>query len=364
MDKFVRLGGYKNSLLLSFILLISLPFSVGAIEVSGLYLGKIAVDGQSYQDRSKAYDEALAQVLVRVTGNQAVLTHPNIKRALRQPTEYLIQYSFVQEEQQLFLQANFNEKLINQLVKDAGINLWGARRPQTLWWIAIEQDGVRRIVADSDKQITEEIKKHTKLRGVPSLIPIMDIEDQMNVSITDVWGRFAQALELANARYQPEANVIARVYRQSTEVKSVLTQDWIVQITLVDNQRKFNAEFILAELDLVWPTMVNWVSDTLAQQYAIKAQEYSSSNLHITISNVENTGQAVAIQKFLTTISAVETALIKKIDQAGVEYQLHLVGEAIDVLEALALDNRVEKIVPIFADADNKIDNLYRWKGR
>ncbi|WP_440904123.1 DUF2066 domain-containing protein [Catenovulum sp. SX2] len=364
MDNFVRVGGYKKSLLWSFIIFISLPFSVFAIEVNGLYLGKIAVDGQSYQDRSKAYDEALAQVLIRVTGNQAVLSQPNIRRALKQPTEYLIQYSFVEEEQQLYLQANFNEKLINQLVKDAGINLWGARRPLTLWWIALEEDGTRRIVADSDKQVTQAIKQQTKLRGVPSLMPIMDIEDQMNVSITDVWGRFAQALEAANERYQPEASVIARVYRQSTQAKSVLTQDWIVQITLVDNLRKFNAEFIVAELEQVWPTMVNWVSDTLAQQYAIKAQQYSSSNLHITISNVENTGQAVAIQKFLTTISAVDTALIKKIDQAGVEYQLQLIGEAIDVLEALALDNRVEKIVPIFADADNKIDNLYRWKGR
>ncbi|EWH09983.1 hypothetical protein DS2_10162 [Catenovulum agarivorans DS-2] len=332
--------------------------------MNGLYLGKVAVEGQSYQDRSQAYDQALAQVLVRVTGEQKVLANYNIKQALKQPTEYLVQYSFVQENEQLFLQAQFNEKLINQLVKDAGINLWGARRPLTLWWLAVENDKGRRIVSDSDKQIADSINSQAKLRGLPSILPIMDIEDQMLASVTDVWGRFAQALEPASERYQPEASVFARVYRQSGDAGSVLSQDWIVQLTLVDNRRKFDAEFIVADFEKVWQTMVDWVADTLAKQYAIKAQQFSASHINITIANVENTGQAVAIQKFLTTISAVDTALIQKVSDQGVEYQLQLLGEAIDVLEALALDNRVEKIVPIFADAENKNQNLYRWKGR
>ncbi|WP_143871959.1 DUF2066 domain-containing protein [Catenovulum sediminis] len=346
-----------------FILVILASAPVFSVEVEGLYLGVVEVKGQSYQDRKVAYKSAIKQVLVRVSGNQGVVELPELARVINEPTEYLSQYRFLQQNGQLYLEARFNEKLINGLLKDKGLTIWGTRRPQTLWWLAIEEENKRYIISEEKQQYTQIIAHHAKLRGVPYIFPLMDFDDRMQISITDVWGRFANTVKSASERYNAEAIVMARIFTQTNE-ESVLAEGWMAQVSVLEDKKLSTHTFIRDDLELVWPEMVNWVADQLAHRYSIKAQGYTASSLNITIENIENAAQAVAIQGFLTTISAVDNVLILQINESGVTFQLNLLGEALDVLDALSLDSRVEKVKPIFGQENKMVENLYQWKGK
>lgn len=337
--------------------------TVNAIEVNDLYQTKIEVEDQSYDSRKLAYQLALKEVFIRVTGNPQIEQISTIKKAIQRPVSYLNRYQYETLQDKLLLQVQFNETAVNKLIKQNNQTIWGKRRPLLLWWIVVDNQGHKHIVADGDAQPNTLIQLQSKKRGLPLLFPLMDFDDQTQLTLTDLWGRFQAPVLQASQRYNPDSVVMVRVFKQDNEQESVLANQWIAQLTLMEQGEPVTHVFKAEEQIELWSEMVDWLADYMAEKYSIRANSVSAEFLSLTVNNVNDAITAIKIQEFLDSISAVEKSQIQSVNPNGVSFKLKLLGEALDVLDALSLDNRIEIVKPKFGQEQPAIPNLYRWKG-
>ncbi|WOI35844.1 DUF2066 domain-containing protein [Alteromonas sp. CI.11.F.A3] len=178
---------------------------------------QIPVSDQSQKTQANAVKEALTQVMVKVSGNTAVLQNPGVRAALRKPEAYLRSYRFSYSGNETFYVAEFDKTKLTELMKREGLPLWGERRPETIVWLATETDDNERIILDesSPTPVGEMLVNTAKTRGVPVSLPLMDLTDSASISIYDVWGRFVQSLTASSQRYGVDNIIGARLYKNT-----------------------------------------------------------------------------------------------------------------------------------------------------
>ena len=77
-----------------------------ALQVSGLYSQQIPVTNDGEAERNRAFKEALAAVVVKVSGDPRWLENPAIERAIAQAQNYVEATSYISESIQLPLEDN------------------------------------------------------------------------------------------------------------------------------------------------------------------------------------------------------------------------------------------------------------------
>jgi hypothetical protein len=95
---------------------------------AGLYSGEAPVNSQSEGERAEALKTALAQVIVKVSGDNAILARPEIAKAVAGAERYVQQYQYAQNvvadggqpQARLTLIAQFNRDAVDQLIGGAG----------------------------------------------------------------------------------------------------------------------------------------------------------------------------------------------------------------------------------------------------
>jgi len=111
----------RSVLLLCLLLLAPLALA------DGLYTGQVPIASQSEADTATALAAALGQVLVKLTGDNAVLNRPGVAKAVAQPNRYVQQYRYAQDvvadsgQMRLSLIAQFDRAAVDKLLADLGL---------------------------------------------------------------------------------------------------------------------------------------------------------------------------------------------------------------------------------------------------
>jgi len=189
--------------------------SAQAVERFNTNEAKIAVDNQTQATQKTALKAAFKQVLVKMSGLSTVIDNEGVRAALRSPDAYLRSYRFSYENNQPYYIAEFDRKKITALLQKEQLPLWGDRRPETLIWLAFEDENEVRTILDESTQneIMLSLSDTARMRGVPISVPLMDLTDSVAISIYDVWGRFVEPLSRASSRYLVDNIIGARLYR-------------------------------------------------------------------------------------------------------------------------------------------------------
>ena len=195
--------------------------SVQASTVVSVNEASVAVSDQSSSTQKKAARQALEQVVIKITGQRSATSNSAVRAMLSQPERYLRAYRFDVVNGQLSYVAEFDSQTVIKVIRDAGLPVWGQRRPDTLLWLATEdENGNRQIIDDgANGPVSSRLRELAVERGVPVVFPLMDLDDSVNISVFDVWGRFARTLQTASVRYQPDYIVGARLYKVKMNVK-------------------------------------------------------------------------------------------------------------------------------------------------
>ncbi len=97
------------------------------ISAAGLYTGEAPVTSQSEGERAEALKAALAQVLVKVGGDNAILARPEIAKAVAGAERFVQQYQYTQNvgeggqsPARFTLVAQFDRDAVDQLIAGAG----------------------------------------------------------------------------------------------------------------------------------------------------------------------------------------------------------------------------------------------------
>ncbi|MCE5232706.1 MAG: DUF2066 domain-containing protein [Mizugakiibacter sp.] len=121
-------------LLAALLLLTTMALPLRAAEDPGLYAGEAAVADTSDAQRDQAFDAALAQVLVKLSGDRNVGARPGVAEALAQAATLVQQYQYRQEggAAGLRLQAHFDPAAVRRLAGSLRLGVWPGPRPPVL----------------------------------------------------------------------------------------------------------------------------------------------------------------------------------------------------------------------------------------
>ena len=192
--------------------LIFLGFAVQAAEVDKLYYAEVPVESRSQGDRNQAIINGFKLMLVKVTGNRNMANQKMFSSVFKNTSRYVQQYRYKVREKTImieddagasvetlvdksYLQVFFDKPAVDRMLRSKGLAVWGKSRPQVLAWVGLDDQVKRRfLMSDDNDRILSELARLANNRGIPFVLPLMDLEDQSAVSETTtfrvptIWG--------------------------------------------------------------------------------------------------------------------------------------------------------------------------------
>lgn len=342
-------------------LLATSAVSLEAAVVPWLYDVEVPVASQA--ERQRAARAGLRQLLVRITGMAELPANPEIRAALREPEKYYGRFEFSMRSQpgadaeidateQMVVALHYEPATVLALLRRAALPVWGADRPTILAWVAVEQDGLRRIVsAGSDDALVAAVRARARQRGLAVSLPVMDLADHAIASAT-VWGRFWGAIETASARYNPDLIVVGRVIQRAD---GSWVSDWEARSAGVADRSQDRAaaaaEAVAAGVDAV--------ADALADRYAVGGR---LDAITVTIRGASTIAAYASVLEYLRSREYIERMEVKAVARDVLTLHLHSRSSVSQLEELLSMGSPLAA-VPV-ADRRQRAGLLeFAWTG-
>lgn len=318
-----------------------------AIEVTGLYQVTVEVKDQTPSTRWKGMLTGFKEILIRKSGSGRVLSTSEVKQAYRKVSAYVQRFQYAANEaedaqQPFLLHLDFEPRLIDELIQEAGMPIWGSNRPVTLLWLAMEKDFQRNIVKEEESQdsISQMIKANALRRGIPVILPLMDLEDELSVSISDVWGRFNSPIVEASRRYAADSIVSGRINK--------IGEFWQAKLSYISQDSEKPMEFEAESEEALMAMLSNQIAENLCEKYCV-VQEVVSRMITMQISGVGNFANFKKVEQYLADLSSIRKVEVDRIAATHVRFKVALLGDLQSVKDGVALGKYlVEETAPEF----------------
>ncbi len=329
----VRQKGFFVTLILA--VLLALPQWTVAAKVEGLYRDEIPVSGQGEREREQAVSRALGDVIVKVAGQRQPLSNPKIRAAMDSPSSYIQGFGYQKQSSesgsQQVLQVAFNEQAVNNLLRQAGVAIWGVSRPTTLMWLAVD-DGIGRDILKSGAELPSVMEVQFRNRGLPMTLPLMDFEDSTAVSTVDVWGLFTSRLVDASRRYGAEAVIAARLNQSGERYNG--------RITLIFRGERSDISIENMVAAGVSQKTADLLGNALSSHYAVFEGEVNSKPV-LVVEGISNVNDYAALTDYLEGLTAVRDLSVRKVKGSTVELELSIDGSVDQLSDSLALGRKL-----------------------
>lgn len=347
-------------------LLLFVPAPAAAVRVEGLYRAEVEVVDKGAEARAEGFRAALEQVLVRVTGSTAVLANAELETVLEAPARYVVQYRYEEIERdpeaeaaaaaeeaeaageggdgaageaeplpQYRLQVVFGQRRIDRLLEAREIAVWDVYRPQVLVWLAFD-DGRRRtlVAADDDSEIDEALRTVAERRGLPLLLPLLDMQDQRRIEYLDIQGGFLERVREASERYNASLVLTGHVYRQG--------DSWRGEWTLLEPEGRRGW---LTRADDAAETVhagIGGLAERLAEQLAGRQGE--QRDVRIRVEDAVALDDYARLERYFSRLPRVERHRIVRVRPKEILFELSLRGQLSELERSIALDNLLEPV--------------------
>lgn len=201
-----------------------------------LYAGETELVSQGAGERRAAAARALAQVVVKLTGNPQAAANPVVRRALSQAEAYVAGMRGaaggtdqegntavggvpVYRTRMVF---EFDPGRVDALVAGAGLPVWGADRMAPLLWLAIDDGRGARLVNARQVNVVKPLASRGLERGLRFALPAGSAVEQ--AAVQTVWARNPGPLAPLAARYGIGTQLLGRLYRTG----GGWTADWVL----------------------------------------------------------------------------------------------------------------------------------------
>ncbi|CCQ12210.1 hypothetical protein PALB_31110 [Pseudoalteromonas luteoviolacea B = ATCC 29581] len=327
--------------------------------MADLYQSSISVADKSRQARIDAGQQAFVHVIKKLTGLENVDSHPLVKQALRDYSFYLKKYEYVDyPEGGVAARFLFEEQKVNELVRKANWPFWGNRRPQIVLWMVIEDNNNRDFITrESYPQLERLIYDKAAEWGLPILVPLLDLEDRMQVGVTEVWGNFSAQVETASKRYGAERVITARVFQQPA------SSSWMLEWRQTDAQN-FEAQQLVGDQQVIISQMVESLAKSLLQEFSIEnSAQATRTTSRLTVRKLVTFEQVERIKRRLQTISSIKDVDVFSRKGDVVEFDIAHVNSISDLKKALSLEQTLRVYIDpsVFYHVDNETDLIYEW---
>lgn len=309
-----------------------LAFQAHAVEVKDLYQAEV----KPAETELLSQQAAFAQVLRKLTGDDKAVEQAEIQALLPQVSQWVEKTEQGEGSQSIL----FSEQKIQQLLQDNKLPLWGSNRPVTVFWFVDERSGARDLVSEPQQpELMNHLKQQGKTYGLPVTLPLLDLDDHMQLSVADVRGRFLQPVANASQRYQANAFAMVRISEQ--EGKTSL--NWQLAGGPMSQphgltQGQASGEQAVAE-------MVAQISAYYAGKYAVNITDEpaaSDNSLIVKVTNIKGMADVVKIQQFFNGLTLVKQANTQSVTANSIGLKLQLQGSRSALEQAIELDYRFQ----------------------
>lgn len=314
--------------------------SIALPEISA-YKGLVLVEDF---DEDVLREQALKQVLIKVSGNVDIASLEESKELAKDIPSMLSQFGYQDIDNARFYYALFDKRKINNALVNMQQPIWGETRPSPLIWLVNdrrEMTSEYMVNSSQDVSLSWGLTKAQLKRGVKAQFPLIDLDDSLAITASDISGRFYQTVADASKRYDAEYFVLANVITASDG-------QWQLKWELVQHKPHSKKNQVLIKQtnsgskSYIMAMMMNDIANYYANQFAILENNGEKLTQALTINNIDSLAKLMALNKVLTNLNAVDTFKVLKMDQQQVEVLITLKGGLVSLENALSVQPRLQ----------------------
>ncbi len=350
--------------IVSLSLLISLSHMSFGQGQADYYQGTVPVKSQQSKERRLATEDALLQVLVRMSGSLDPQYDDRILQRLSRASNYVEQFQYQalkskplkEEGYRELLTLSFSAGAVRKILGDANMPFWSENRPNTLIWLAEDNVDVGKQLLNqgSEAPIVESLIDAGLKRGLPIIFPVLDLEDRIALSAEDVWSVDEAKIVEASARYGADVILVGRYSQTSRgEVWSIwqffhagASQSYDSRVTLDDQKNNT----VIGE-DALFP-----LADFLAERYAILSEGEDSGRLVVDVSGVSDFRAFRKSLDYLEGLAGVSALQVAEVKDGGLRLYLESEASIDKLMSTINLDSKLVAV----ADVENSLPEWQR----
>ena len=300
-----------------------------AVTVEDLFTVELPVADQTTSLRLESFSEAFKQVIVKVSGSDEALQSPAFKRPIQNSARYVKQFRYLTRELdddedeeldigRLVLRIDFDQQLIESLLREQGFPVWGRERPSTLLVVAYDvNENIKLVSDDATPDLVEAFDSAASMHAVPVLFPLMDLEDSALIGIGDVAARQYESIEAMARRYQPNVMMVGQMIGRSGA-------GWQGAWEVSFDEQLFKWNFKASSKQTVIDQAIRNLAKILASEYALEARRPVDDVLLLNVSDLSSIEQLIQIRKYLQSLNAVDSVGVAMVSKNSVTYRLKL----------------------------------------
>ena len=324
----------KHLVLILFFIAVCTVGRVNAGVVTDLYQADVAASsGEQWQQ------QALLQVLSRVSGKADVANYGEIDSELKKASSYIKQFEAVRGNDGPRMRVVLDATKVNQLLQQNQLAVWGALRPDILVWQVEQVDGGRNFIRRAEHEFNQELTKAFKHAALPLLLPLYDMDDLMQLSETDVWAGFWQQINQASGRYNADVVLAVTIDQVQQDNKTLYRLTWQRQDDGRTLRNDVQAE---AAADLM-QQFATELSAQLAARYASVLTTDNNASMQLAVTALTSLSDVVQVQQLLQQVVGVSDVIIARYEAGVAQFTLRSSSAEIAVLNALRFNPRLRQ---------------------
>jgi hypothetical protein len=239
------------------------------------------------------------------------------------------------------------------MLREAGAGIWGQNRPLILAWIVYEapKSTPEMISNDSVNAITNLLKQNAEERGLPLMLPVMDMTDLNQISTKDVAEFAIPKLIDASKRYTSDAMLIGHITQN--------TNEFVSQWKLIFGNNQWNWNFSDKNIANIIPLLINNLTHEMAARFAIVTTNNIQQNLTMKVTGITHYSDFAQLTRYLNHLTPVANVeIIKTEADNSVILKVSLRSTQESFTQALSLG---KKLISLPATNTNDTMVAYQW---
>ena len=317
------------------------------------------VADQGEQTRRQAAQRSLLRVVSRVSGLVSVPRNGAITQALRNPERYYAKYVYFDPTEVgangrnridnakesdatvLAVRFTFQPAMIKQLARSAKLPTWWSRRPLTLVWMVLDEPDGRSVVDQGAVSIRSALDYAAHQRGLPVLLPAMDLDDSLLVSTGVVWGKFTDVLDQAADRYDAGQYLVGRFSVQEILGERFFTGEWMVRSQGADTSRFIRG----ADIDTVANIGIDMAAQGVLDQHLVFAD--ASRQHELVVSGINDIRAYASLLDYLQSLEFVDDVVLLSMHQDTLRLRVDTAATDEQLRNLLLDDGRFERALAV-----------------
>ena len=270
---------------------------------------QLPVADRSERILSQTVEQALAQVFIRVAGDEQVVRLPAVREVISQARNHLSLYTYEDRDGALELLVEFDGAAVKKALRESGATYWNESRPSVLVWLVMDDSNARRFASrEHDNELIAGLVQAFAARGITLRLPLLDLEDAAALTPDSAWRKVIPEIKGASTRYGTEHILVGRVVQLSQGRRLA---NWLY----VNSDQQLSRQDQGVESTGLTARAVDMVVDTMAARYAVRlGTEADFQQLSVVINRVASYNDyrdVLAIFESIAVLSGVRVAAVE-----------------------------------------------------